>query len=127
MTRETTKRAIATGSIILVILIIIGYSYITSHSLITGPSITVTTINGASSSLPVSGVIYASVGTSTAIINGIAQRVQSISFNGNPIVIDEAGNFSQIVTLFPGFNAETLIGQDAFGHTTKVELDLNRK
>ncbi len=127
MTRETTKRAITIGTIIFVILVIIGYAYITSHSLISGPSIVVTNISGTAAPAPVKGVIYGSFATSTVTITGVALRIQSISLNGSPIEIDEAGNFSQIIALFPGFNAETLIGKDAFGHTTQVELDLNRE
>jgi len=127
MTRETTKRALAIGTIVIVVIIIIGYAYIGSHSLISGPSIVVTNISGTVSPAPIKGVIYGSFATSTVTIAGVAKRIQSISLNGSPIQIDENGNFSQIITLFPGFNAETLFGKDAFGHTTTVELDLNRE
>jgi len=127
MTRETTKRALAIGSILLVIIIIVGYAYIASHSLISGPSLVVADISGTAAPAPVKGVIYGSFATSTVTISGIAKRIQSISLNGSPIQIDENGNFSEIIALFPGFNAETLSGKDAFGHTTTVELDLNRE
>ena len=127
MTRETTKRAITTVSIVVVILLIAVYAYIASHSLLSGPVIDITTINGASTTAPIKGTIYASVSTSTVIISGTAQRIQSINLNGAPIVIDESGNFSEIVALFPGFNAETFTAKDAFGHSARVELDLNRE
>ena len=127
MTRETTKRALTIGSIILVIAIIAGYAYVASHSLLSGPSIVVTDIDNASATAPINGVIYGSFATGTVTISGVALRIQSISLNGSPIVIDESGNFSQIIALFPGFNAEMLSGKDAFGHTTTVELDLNRE
>lgn len=116
-----------TGAIILVVLLIATYAYIASHSLLTGPVINITTINDASATAPVKGVIYASVATSTVIVAGTAQRIQSITLNGASIEIDESGNFSQIVALFPGFNAETFVVKDAFGHTAQVELDLNRE
>lgn len=127
MTRETTKRAITVGTIILVILIIIGYSYVASHSLLSGPSVVVADINGTAAPAPINGVIYGSFATSTVTITGTAERIQSISLNGSPIQIDEAGDFSQTITLFEGFNAETLTGKDAFGHSTSIELDLNRE
>ena len=127
MTRETTRRAITIGTIVFIILVIVGYAYIASHSLLSGPSIVVTEIANTAAPVPVQGVIYGSFATSTITITGVAKRIQSISLNGAPIQIDEAGNFSQIITLFPGFNAETLSGKDAFGHTANIELDLNRE
>ena len=127
MNRETIKRTITIGSIILVVLIIVAYAYIASRNLLNGPSIVVTTINDAPATAPVNGVIYGSFATSTVTVNGVAERIQSISLNGSPMVIDQAGNFSQTIALFPGFNAETFTGKDAFGHTTTIELDLNRE
>lgn len=127
MTRDTTKRAIAIGTIILVVVVIVGYAYIASHSFISGPSITVTDIAGTAAPAPIKGVIYGSFATSTVTVTGVAKRIQSISLNGSPIQIDENGNFSRIIALFPGFNAETFSGKDAFGHVTSVELDLNRE
>jgi hypothetical protein len=99
-----------------------GYSYFASYTLRGGPTIKITTPGNGMK--PIKGIIYASVSTSTVIVTGVAQRVRSISINGRPIVVDEAGNFSQPVALFPGYNVETLVGQDAFGHTTSVELEI---
>ena len=127
MTRETTKRTLTIGTITLVILVIIGYAFITSHNFVSGPSIVVNSINNTPAPEPIKGIVYGSFATSTVIISGVAERIQSISLNGSPIEIDESGHFSEIITLFPGFNAATLSGKDAFGHVTTVELDLNRE
>ena len=120
MTRETTKRLLTAGSIIIVVAIIAGYAYFASSGLIDGPSITVTSPSGGSSG----NIINANVSTSTIIIAGIAKRVNSLILDGRPIVIDPQGNFSQTLLLFPGYNVETMQGQDRFGRTTQMNFEI---
>ena len=64
------------------------------------------------------------VDSSTVVITGRADRVKDLSLNGNPISIDEQGNFSETVIVFPGMNELTFAAHDQFGRTTTKELDL---
>jgi hypothetical protein len=131
MTRETTKRLLTAGSVMLVVAIIAGYAYFASSGLIDGPRITITspssgTGNGGKGigKNENGNVVYADISTSTVVISGIAQRVNSLILDGRPIVIDTQGNFSQTLLLFPGYNIETLQGQDRFGRTTHVDFEI---
>ena len=112
--REIIKRTLAILTIAVVATVIIGYSYHASHGIITGPTITITS----------PGASETSFSSSTVTIKGVAARTQSISLNGRPILIDEAGNFLETVILSPGYNVETLQGIDKFGHATTASLEL---
>jgi hypothetical protein len=114
ITRETIKRLLVVLAIVIVAGVIIGYSYYASHGIIEGPTIVVTSPSADKTAFA----------SSTVVIEGIATRTQSISLNGRPILIDEAGNFSETVILSPGYNVETLQGSDKFGHSTSVTLQL---
>jgi hypothetical protein len=114
MNRETIKKSLVVSAVVMVIVIIAGYSYYASHSIINGPTITL--------SSPLDSQIDFS--TTTVKIEGIALRTQSITLNGRPIVVDESGNFSEIVLLSPGYNVETLIGTDKFGQSTTISREL---
>ena len=124
MTRETTKRLLTAGSIIIVVAIIAGYAYFASSGLIDGPRITITSPSSGRSDRNSGNVVYATISTSTVVISGIAKRVNSLILDGRPIVIDPQGNFSQTLLLFPGYNVETMQGQDRFGRTTQVDFEI---
>ena len=117
--RETIIRGITISGITLVTLIIVGYSYVTSYGLIQGPEIS---LNGPASST--SGYAYSTSTSPSATISGIAKRVNSLTLNGKPIVIDQQGNFSQNILLFKGYNTERIEGLDKFGHTANIKIDL---
>jgi hypothetical protein len=114
MNRETIKRLLVVVVIVAIAGVIVAYSYYASHGIIEGPTIVVTS--------PAAG--ETSFATSSVTIKGVATRTQSITLNGRPILIDQAGNFLETIILFPGYNVETLSGVDKFGHTTTVSLPL---
>ncbi len=55
-------------------------------------------------------------------VTGIASRVNSLSLNGAPLLIDEEGNFSRLIVLPRGNAILTLTASDRFGRSiTKQE------
>jgi hypothetical protein len=44
--------------------------------------------------------------------------------NGQTITVDEAGNFSQTIIVFPGMNILTFHAHDQFGRDTDKQLQL---
>ncbi len=112
--RETIKRFLIVFSILVVAGVIVAYASYASHGIIEGPNIVITS--------PDTGETAFS--SSTVMIRGIATRTQSITLNGRPILIDEAGNFAEVITLSKGYNIETLTGTDKFGHATSASLQL---
>lgn len=116
MTRKNTKLILKIAGAIIGIAIIVGYGGFAFRDIIRGPHIKITE--------PIDGETYA---TTTVPIKGIASRIQKITLNGRPMVIDEQGNFSEILILFPGYNRILLVGEDRFGHTTEAHLDLIKK
>ncbi len=89
------------------------FIYKTFQAYFSGPNITVT-----------EPADYSAFSTSTATIVGTAQRVQDITLDGRSIIIDNKGNFSEIILLVPGYNIETLAAHDQFGHMTQKRLEL---
>ena len=112
--RETIKRILVAFAILIVAMVVVGYSYHASHGIIAGPSISITSPQAGETAFA----------TSTVLIEGVALRVQSITLNGRSITIDESGNFSETVLLSPGYNVETLQGIDKFGHVATNQLQL---
>lgn len=119
ITRDTTSRIITISSITLVSLCIIIYSYITSYGLLQGPEILIYKPLQATN-----GYVYTVSPTQQTVITGIAKRVNSLTLNGKPIVIDQQGNFSQDILLFKGYNIEQIRAIDKFGNMTNVNIQL---
>ena len=119
ITRDTTSRIITISSITLVSLCIIIYSYITSYGLLQGPEILIYKPLRATN-----GYVYTVSPTQQTVITGIAKRVNSLTLNGKPIVIDQQGNFSQDILLFKGYNIEQIRAIDKFGNMTNVNIQL---
>lgn len=116
MTRKNTKLILKIAGAIIGIVIIVGYGGFAFRDLLRGPHITITE--------PTNGETYS---TSTIPVKGVASLVQKITLNGQPIVIDEHGNFSEIIVLLPGYNRISLVGEDRLGHITEAYLDLIKK
>jgi len=98
---------------VLFIAVIFGYTYFQSTFLADGPQFTFIE--------PSSGTI---VEDSLVEIKGVVSRVSDISLNGNPIFIDEEGNFSEIILLSHGQNIITLEAQDKFERKITEVLEL---
>lgn len=111
--REGTKKLLTGFSILFVVLVVVGYSLFESHSFISGPEIII--IEPAPGS---------TIATSSIMVKGMALRIQDITLNGRPILIDKEGNFSEVVLLHPGYNASLFSAKDKFDRTTEYKLEL---
>ncbi len=111
--REGTKKLLRILSISCIIFIVIGYALFASHSFISGPEIII--------SEPISG---STISTSSVMVKGMALRIQDITLNGRPILIDKEGNFNETLLLHPGYNTSLFSAKDKFNRTTEYKLDL---
>lgn len=111
--REGTKKLVRSTIITLIVCIVIGYTYFATRDYILGPQIII--------SEPVNG---STISTSTIHLKGQALRIQDITLNNRPILIDEQGNFSETILLFPGYNVSLISAQDKFDRTIEYKLEL---
>jgi hypothetical protein len=113
MNREGVKKILKVLTISLIVAIVVGYSYFASRDFILGPELIITE--------PVNG---STLSTSTVILKGQALRIQDITLNNRPILIDEQGNFTETILLFPGYNVSLISAQDKFDRTIEYKLEL---
>ena len=99
--------------IVVFVLIIIGYGLFQSQKIIKGPSITLSSLKD--------GEV---VKQSDVDITGVAKNISAISLNDRPIFIDESGNFSEKLMLYPGYNIIKLRAEDKFGSSVEKDVAL---
>lgn len=113
LTRTSLIRLLRIGLIVIAIAVIIGYALWRSSSYARGPVITIfEPANGSAAASP------------TITIKGRADRVNSLTLNGQPISLDEQGDFVETIIVFPGLNKLTFTAQDQFGRSTETNLDI---
>jgi len=111
--RTQNLRLIKTTGVLILAFIIIIFAIFRSFNYISGPSLEIySPINGAN------------IESSTIKVTGQALRINKITLNGNPITIDEQGNWSETLIIFPGLNTITIEAQDQFGRINKKQLDI---
>jgi len=110
---ENGKLIFKTLIIAVFVIIILGYSVFQAQKIIKGPQIAV--------SSPINGSLVAA---SSVSITGVAKNISDISLDGRPIFIDESGNFSEKLLLYPGYNVIKLKAQDKFGAVTEKNIEL---
>ncbi|MEN9913121.1 MAG: Glucodextranase, domain [Candidatus Parcubacteria bacterium] len=115
MTRTSLLRILKIGASILLVLIVAGYSIWRSSDYARGPRINIT-----------DPLNWSSIQASTTPIHGIVERAHIVTMNGKPVSIDEAGNFSEIIIVFPGTNLITFIAKDQFGRSVEERLILTK-
>lgn len=113
MTRSRFIRLLRLIAIIVVAAILVGYAIWRSFAYARGPVINVFQ--------PISG---STVSSTTMEIVGRADRVSSLTLDGNPISIDEAGNFSETIAVFAGTNMITLDATDQFGRSVEKMIEV---
>ncbi len=111
--RTKTLRFIRLSVIALFGIVIVAYAIWRSLNYARGPVIDIYQ--------PTNG---SSVASSTVKIIGRASRVNSLTLNGKTVFIDEAGNFSETLIVFPGVNILTFDAHDQFGRETEKDLEL---
>jgi len=103
-----------TRSLIAVVLVIlVGYGALEAAPLLAGPDLVLTT--------PLEG---STARDGMVEVTGVATRVNSLSLNGAPLLIDEAGNFSRLIVLPRGSAILTLTASDRFGRSITKETSV---
>lgn len=59
-----------------------------------------------------------------SIIKGRASKATYITLNGREIFIDKEGNFSETISLLPGYQVVSINAQDKFGKTAEKQFKL---
>lgn len=62
-----------------------------------------------------------------ATVSGTASKASFISLNGREIFIDKDGNFSEKISMLPGFSVITLDAKDKFGKTAEKQFEVVRE
>ena len=99
-------------ALVILFLIIIGYAYFEAQGLLYGP-----TINIADSSATVTHEQY-------VLIQGQADHLTSLSVDGEPISLTEAGGFQKPLVLAPGVNRIVFDAKDKYGHSTQKIVEM---
>jgi hypothetical protein len=85
-------------------ILIIGYAYFEGRGMLYGPSIDVpTTIQQATDPF--------------ILVKGTAERISSLTMDGKPVAVTEAGKFSEPYLLSPGLNRIILDAKDKYGRS----------
>lgn len=113
MSRGQTKFYLKAVVIILFLICLFGYGAYEIWNYATGPKIIVTS--------PADGV---AVSESLISIEGQVKNTKQITLDDRPIVVDEAGNFSEKILLSYGYNVLELKAEDRFGKKTEQELQI---
>ncbi len=100
-------------SLILLGVLILGYSIFQAQKIIGGPSITVLS--------PINGATYT---TELIEIKGTAKNVSTLMLNDRPLYTDKAGNFSDTLLPNDGYNIIKLEAKDKFGARTEKKIEI---
>lgn len=111
--RKKVKSWLKIFVILLIIVIIGGYTMFRAKTITEGPSISVTE--------PKNGSI---VEEAPIKITGIAKNISFINLNGAQIFTNESGDFSEEILLSHGYNVIMLEAEDRFGRKTETSLQI---
>lgn len=100
-------------SLILLGVLIVGYSIFQAQKILGGPKITVLS--------PINGATYT---TALIEIKGIAKNTSTLLLNDRPLYTDKAGNFSDTLLPTEGYNIIKLEAKDKFGSETKKMIEI---
>jgi len=108
-----TPKMLTTAIAISICLVSVGYIYIKFNDFVSKPSLIITD--------PVSGT---SVSKSLIVIRGVSDRNGSVFINGEPVIVDENGNFSESVALHPGTNDIVVSASNRFEKETIKKISV---
>ena len=100
--------------VLLAVLVIGGYGLFEARKLIEGPVITITS--------PTDGSATSTMGV---VITGTAENISFLTINDLPSYTDKAGNFSELLSIPPGFTVLTVRAVDRFGRRTSKSVAIN--
>ncbi len=101
------------GFIILLLLVIVGYSVFQAQKIIRGPIIEIYN--------PQNGTTFSQ---SLIEIEGRARNIAYLNLNDRPIYTDKNGYFKEKLLLLPGYNIIKLDARDKFKKYTEKKLEL---
>ncbi len=113
MTRTSLIRSIKIIASAFAALLIIAFAVWRSLDYARGPKVTI--------SLPTNG---AEITAKYVTVKGRVERANDLLINGKEINVDEHGNFSDNIVVFPGINVITVTAKDQFGRSVKDQLTL---
>jgi hypothetical protein len=109
-----TPRPLSVLLLTVLALFIAGYGLFEARRIIEGPVVTIyTPVNGSATS------------TTGVIISGNAQNISFLTINDRPSFTDQKGNFSELLSIPPGFAVFTVAATDRFGRRTSKEVAIN--
>jgi len=94
--------------------LILGYGLFEARKIIEGPVVTITS--------PANGSATSSTGI---VIAGMAQNISFLTINDRPSYTDQAGAYSETVSLPPGPSIITVAAVDRFGRRTQKSVSIN--
>ncbi|KND50169.1 MAG: hypothetical protein AB203_04270 [Parcubacteria bacterium C7867-008] len=94
-----------------VLILLIGYGAVKAFPLLRGPEIRVDPI-----------LVEPEHGFTT--LSGHALHTETLTLDGNTLLIDEQGRFSKVLTLPRGGITITLKAKDRFGRTTSLDKEI---
>lgn len=100
-------------SLILLGILILGYSIFQAQKIWNGPKITVLS--------PINGATYT---TGLIEVKGVAKNVSTLTLNDRPLYTDRQGTFSDTLLLLPGYNILKLEAEDKFGSETVEYIEI---
>ncbi len=93
-------------------LVVVAYAYYEARGLLFGP-----TINISSEAMTETQSAY-------ILIQGQANRIASLSVDGNPIQVTEAGAFKEPYVLAPGVNRIVFDAKDKYGNAVQKVIEI---
>ncbi len=108
-----TKKTLKLMLFVIVVIIIVGYTYYQSRGIISGPKIEIIS--------PADGESFYN---SLVDIKGIAKNINHLSLNGRTIFVDKAGVFNEKLLIYNGLNIIEIKAIDKFGRITNKTLNI---
>ncbi|HEV8666422.1 MAG TPA: hypothetical protein VN665_01060 [Candidatus Paceibacterota bacterium] len=97
----------------LLALVIVGYGVFEARRIIEGPVVTIYTPLGGSAT-----------STTGITIAGNAQNISFLTINDKPSFTDQKGNFTETLSIPPGFAVLTVAATDRFGRRTSKQVSI---
>lgn len=113
LTRTSLIRIIRLSIVIILVGLIVAYAIWRSFNYARGPYIDIFE--------PIDG---ASLSADTITLKGKALRVISLNLNGRTIFVDQEGNWSETMAVFPGQNSFVITASDRFGRSISKRLEI---
>jgi hypothetical protein len=94
--------------------LILGYGLFEARKIIEGPVVTIASpANGSATS------------TTGVIVAGVAQNISFLTINDRPSFTDQAGNYTEMLSLPQGPSIITVAAIDRFGRRTSKSVTIN--